>query len=208
MSRQTLLIGILIALVAGAAGYWYINHQGTVEDLSLEEVATTTAINTVQETNEGTGDQNTAVYSNLEFDPATVQPGEKFGAFTVTHSVYWPDESYSVAFRGPVTIRGTLLNTDPGMCDVMLEVSQATLATLPRVSGTEVESTKFYLNQEGLPESERATYAGARLTTRPGLVLQEGDTLEVVVDTLRKSYQGKDCSGNRIEVTSIKKVSI
>lgn len=205
MSRQTLLIVILIVLVVGAAGYWYVIHQNNVSSVSIEDmVATTTVADTVQKEKTVIVQKDTVVSSAMEFDPMKVQVGEKFGAFTVTNSNYWPtDKTYFVTFKGPLVIRGTLTDTEPGMCDAMLEVSPSTAEMLPRVSGTEVESTKFYLSLD----EEHFTYNEAGLTTSSGELIQEGDTLEVTIDILRKSYQGKDCSGNRIEVTSLKKIS-
>lgn len=211
MSRQTLLIVILILLVVGVVGYWYVIHQNNVSGASIEDiVATTTAADTVQKAKTEVDQKDTVVSNEMEFDPTKVQPGEKFGAFTVTKSNYDSiTNSYYAYFKGPATIQGTLSDTEMGMCDAMIEVSPSTLDILPWVTGKKAESTLFYLGMEGIPDEEQPTYNlnEKNFTTRSGQLLQEGDTVEVTVDTLSRTYVGKDCSGSSIQVTSLKKIS-
>ena len=47
MSRQKLLLLVLIVLVVGVGGYWYANDQGRVSEVPTEEMATTTVADTV-----------------------------------------------------------------------------------------------------------------------------------------------------------------
>jgi hypothetical protein len=210
MSRQTILILVLIVLVVGVSGYWYFSHQSKVTDVPTEVVATTNTTH-VEEVKVENNRKSAVTSNGLEFDPAKVQPGEKFGAFTViTSSAYTigDEHSYSVSFKGPVNIQGVLNNFEPSMCGAVLEISTSTSETLPRVSGEKVGSMNVYLDLDGLPEAERVTYTSAGFTTPSGQLLQEGDVLEVTVDTFLASHQGKDCSGKRIQVTSLKKLSI
>jgi len=200
-----MLVGLAsIAMIA----YWYTS-QNNMFEISTEETATTTAANKVKRAETGIPGKDTMEANAMEFDPANVDIGEKFGAFTVAYSGYWSgDKTYSIKFKGPLVIHGVLTDTGLSMCGPILQVSPSMSEKLPRVRGAKVGSAEFYLDLQKLPDGEQLTHNGTSFTNRSGIIFQEGDTLEVVVDTLWKSYQGKDCSGNRIEVVSLKKISI
>ncbi len=204
MSRQNILLVLLALVVIAITAYWFTN-QATPQ-LTNEPLATTTEsvpeapVESVERKNEMFG---------LSFDPSIIIAGDTVGKFKVLQASFrsgipsYPYDTYTIRFQGPVSIQGKF-NYGGDMCGPTILIPTSTAATLPHIASEEMGSAGFFLRYT--PEEMTSQDSGGYIT-RSGTRINDGDTVEVTSDSFSLIYEAKDCGGNSMRITSIKKVS-
>jgi hypothetical protein len=206
------LIAAIIFLAVGGFLIWQKQTHAPIQPLTIQNtraVDSTKSSDTETDVSKPTSSEPNRLprtTQNTLINPADVVKGDVIGAFTVTYARFsagtasYPQDEYRIDFDGSMTFTGTLYGTEQEMCEPYVNIATSTREQFPHDSDSRHNRFPLLININNMQPAPKFT------TDKNVPGFHDGDMVEITINHFVSESIPKDCGGDYVDVTSLKKI--